>query len=168
MTREEYAAPARQRRAQAQEMRANGISVRDIARALTVSVREVYRLLESVVMALVRHTGGSVAPAVQGSPGLSDFDGADALRSSSSFGPSRDEGSCIDPVVNGEASVATPSAAHGGAIAAAIVSEYAASARRAQHESGVACDKGNSDLASFFGIIMKDGQRADIVRERVV
>ncbi len=43
-TREEYVAAARWRRAEAQEMRAQGVPVREIARVLTVSVREVYRL----------------------------------------------------------------------------------------------------------------------------
>ncbi len=57
MTRAEYVAPAHRRRAEAQDMRRSGISVREIAHVLAVSVREVYRLLESVVVALVQAHG---------------------------------------------------------------------------------------------------------------
>ena len=119
MTREEYVAPARQRRAQAQEMRAKGISVRQIARTLAVSVREAYRLLASVVMKLVQSTDGSSESVVQGSPALSDFGGgsspvvATALVSLAIEGDDQHDG-----VVASE-----PSTAHGGAIAEAIVSE---------------------------------------------
>jgi len=128
MTRAEYVAPAQRRRAEAQDMRRSGISVREIAHVLAVSVREVYRLLESVVVALVGPTGGSSALVVQGSPGLSDFEGGgDAtLASPSSSGPAPTDS------VNGVVSPSELPTAHGGAIVAAIVSEYAVPARSAE------------------------------------
>jgi hypothetical protein len=99
--------------------------VREIARVLAVSVREVYRLLESVVVALVRPTTGSSASVVQGSPGLSDFEG----------GLIRVDSPAVVPASNDRASTA-----HGGAIAAAIVSEYAVRARSAQPENDMTDD----------------------------
>ena len=136
MTRAENLAPAQRRRAEAREMRANGISVREIACAFTVSVREVYRLLESVVVALVRPTGGSSASVVQGSPGPSDFEGGSVpveLTAVDSVPSDCDEKK--NGVVNSQ-----PSTAHGGAIAAAIVSEYAVRARSAQPENDTVDD----------------------------
>jgi len=59
-TRAEYLAPAQKRRAQAERLRGDGLSLRLIARALGCSVAEVHRLLQSV----------------QGSPAQSDFTGA--------------------------------------------------------------------------------------------
>jgi hypothetical protein len=133
MTREEYVAPARQRRAQAQEMRAKRISVREIARTLAVSIREVYRLLECVVIKLVQPTEESSEPVVHGSPGLSDFGGGASPVVAAAFVGSAIEGDDEhDGVV-----VSEPSTAHGGAIAEAIVSEYAVGARSAQPESDV-------------------------------
>jgi len=128
MTRAEYVAPAQRRRADAQDMRRSGISVREIAHVLAVSVREVYRLLESVVVALVRPAGGSSALVVQGSPGLSDFEGGGdtTLASASSSEPAPTDS------VNGAVSPFELPTAHGGAIAAAIVSEYAVPARSAE------------------------------------
>ena len=57
VTRDEYTAPARQRRSQATEMRRAGLSLRSIAAALRCSLAEIHRLLKACV---------------QGSPGLSD------------------------------------------------------------------------------------------------
>ncbi len=136
MTRAEYLAPAQRRRTEAREMRANGISVREIARAFAVSVREVYRLLESVVVALVRPTGVSSAPVVQGSPGLSDFGGG--LVRVETVAVNSVPSDC-DGKKNGVVT-SQPSTAHGGAIAAAIVSEYAVRARSAQFQSDVTDD----------------------------
>jgi hypothetical protein len=131
ITREEYVAPARQRRAQAQEMRTNGISVREIARALAVSIREVYRLLESLVMKLVQPTDGSSESVVQGSPAVSDFEGG-PVAASAIVGLASEGDDEHDGVVASQ-----PCTAHGGAIAEAIVSEYAVGARSAQFESDV-------------------------------
>jgi len=64
-TRAEYLAPAQKRRAQAERLRSEGVSLRSIARALGCSVAEVHRLLHSV----------------QGSPAQSDFTGACVARS---------------------------------------------------------------------------------------
>ncbi len=138
MTRAEYVAPAQRRRAEAQDMRRSGISVREIAHILVISVREVYRLLERVVVALVRPTGGSSAPVVQGSPGLSDFKGGqDAVP---------DASECVatngnTPVIE-DAFASEPFTVHGGAIAAAIVSEYAVPARSAEPQSDTASNGG--------------------------
>ncbi len=60
VTRDEYTAPARQRRSQATEMRRAGLSLRAIAAALRCSLAEIHRLLTACV---------------QGSPVLSDFKG---------------------------------------------------------------------------------------------
>jgi hypothetical protein len=133
MTREEYVAPARQRRAQVQQMRAKRMSVRDIARALAVSVREVYRLLGSVVCKLVQPTERLSRLDVQGSPGPSDFGGAVSPVVAPELVGSATEGDDQrDGFVASE-----PSTAHGGAIAEAIGSEYAVRARTAQPESDV-------------------------------
>lgn len=116
MTRAEYTAPARERRSAATEMRRAGFSLRAIAAALQCSLAEIHRLLTA---------------AVQGSPGLSDFGGS----VSPSLPPRNGERSRSDHVVVGDALASTPDAGHAGAIAAAIVSEYPASAHRAQPES---------------------------------
>ncbi len=63
MSRDEYTAPARQRRSAATELRRAGLSLRAIAAALRCSLAEIQRVL----------TAG-----VQGSPGLSDFKGVPA------------------------------------------------------------------------------------------
>ena len=117
-------------------MRATSISVREIARVLAVSVREVYRLLESVPTRLVRPAGGSSAPVVQGSPGVSDFGGGRGPVVSS--GIAVPESICDvqrDGVV-----LSAPFTGNGGAIATAIVSEYAVRAHRAQLEGDVTDD----------------------------
>ncbi len=117
-------------------MRRSGISVREIAHVLAVSIREVYRLLGSVAVALVWPTGGSSAPVVQGSPALSDFEGAlGAVPAASECAESNEQAPVIDYVLASE-----PLTAHGGAIAAAIVSEYAVTARSAVLQSDTTSD----------------------------
>jgi hypothetical protein len=111
MTRAEYTATARQRRSQAMELRRWGLSLRAIAAALQCSSAEIYRLLSA---------------RVQGSPGLSDFKGAEVPAT---------RGDVSDR--NGDPFASKLSAGNGGAIAAAIVSEYAAGAHSAQFEKGV-------------------------------
>jgi len=131
MTREQYVAPASRRRAEAKEMRAHGMPVREIARLLTISVREVYRLLQNVTASVVQFVRSSASIAVHGSPALSDFKGAlDAVPAASECAQSNGNDPVNDDVVISERS--TP---HGGAIAAAIVSEYGVRAHSAQHES---------------------------------
>ncbi len=140
MTRAEYVAPARQRRAQALEMREKGIAAREIARVLSISVREVYRLLRSVVTAVVRFVGSAPAPTVQGPPALSDFKGT--------YGPPLlslgvvgiGEVNSVATTENDDVVISEPSTAHGGASAAAIVSEYAVPARSAEPQSDVTGD----------------------------
>jgi len=130
VTREEYVAPAQRRRVKAQEMRAQGLPVREIACVLTISVREVYRLLQDAAASVVRLVWSSVSTAVQGSPGLSDFEGAqDGVPSTSGGAESHKN----DPVID-DGSASESSTAHGGAIAAAIVSESAVPARSADPE----------------------------------
>jgi hypothetical protein len=116
VTRDEYTAPARQRRSQATEMRRAGLSLRSIAAALRCSLAEIHRLLKTCV---------------QGSPGLSDFKGVVASSTSSPVVTERDEQNESKLALTGDAFASTLSAGNGGAIAAAIVSEYAASAPRA-------------------------------------
>ena len=129
MTRDYDTAPARQRRSEATEMRRAGLSLRAIAEALRCSLAEIHRLLKACV---------------QGSPGLSDFKGVVPLsESSSSLEATGDALRAFDLVVNDDACASSVSAGHGGAIAAAIVSEYAASAdsaHSAQHESDMTGD----------------------------
>jgi len=120
MTRAQYTAPARQRRSQAAEMRRLGLSLRAIAAALQCSLAEIHRLLKACV---------------QGSPGLSDFKGAQGAVPPAS--------QCIDsdgkdPVID-DAFASEPFTPYGGAIAAAIVSEYGVRAHCAQHESDMTC-----------------------------
>lgn len=77
-TREEYVAPARDRRERAAEMRALGMPVRQIAESLAVSVREIYRLLTKVLTPVLRRAPKplqDVAQAVHGSSPPSDFGG---------------------------------------------------------------------------------------------
>ncbi len=137
MTRAEYVAPARQRRTEAQEMREKGIAVREIARALSVSIREVYRLLASAAASVVRLVGSATADRVQGSPGLSDFGGSPVGASAPCSVSGSVERRLVDVVENDDVVTLEPSTAHGGAIAAAIVSEYAVPARRAEPETDV-------------------------------
>jgi len=72
MSRDEYTAPARQRRSAATEMRRAGLSLRAIATALRCSLAEIHRLLTACV---------------QGSPGLSDFKGVPAPSSAITDAP---------------------------------------------------------------------------------
>ncbi len=135
MTRAEYTAPARQRRSEATEMRRSGLSLRLIAAALRCSLAEIHRLLKACV---------------QRSPGLSDFEGVVAPTPSSPEAP-REEHSVWSLVVNGGAYASTLSAGNGGAIAAAIVSEYAASAHSAQPESDMTGDGRGVRGETFVG-----------------
>ncbi len=136
MTREQYVAPAQRRRAEAQEMRAQGLPVREIARVLTISVREVYRLLQNAAASVVRLVRSSASTVVQGSPALSDFKGPqDAVPVASGCAESNGN----DPVID-DAFASELSTAHGGAIAAAIVSEYAVPARSAELKSDTTSD----------------------------
>ncbi len=80
MSRDEYTAPARQRRSAATEMRLAGLSLRAIATALRCSLAEIQRVL----------TAG-----VQGSPGLSDFKGAPAPSSAITDAPTLPIGSSV-------------------------------------------------------------------------
>ncbi len=136
MTREEYVAPARRRRAEAQEMRAQGLPVREIARVLTISVREVYRLLQDAAVSVVRLVRSSALTVVQGSPALSDFKGVGNPAPPVPQGV----GSNVNGSVIDDAFVSELSTAHGGAIAAAIVSEYVVPARSAEPESDTTSD----------------------------
>ncbi len=121
MTRAQYTAPARHRRSEAAEMRRSGLSLRAIAAALQCSLAEIHRLLKACV---------------QGSPGLSDFAGAqDAVPAASEGAESNGNDLVID-----DAFASEPSTAHGGAIAAAIVSEYAVPARSAEPKSHTTSD----------------------------
>jgi len=140
MTRAEYVAPARQRRAEALEMREKGIAAREIARVLSISVREVYRLLRSVVTSVVRVVRSASTLAVQGSPALSDFKGALGSVSLVLGDVGIGKVNSADMIVNDDFVISEPSTAYGGAIAAAIVSEYAVPARSAEFESGVMSD----------------------------
>ncbi len=137
MTRAEYVAPARQRRTEAKEMREKGIAVREIARVLSVSVREVYRLLASAAAAVVRLVGSATAACVQGSPSLSDFGGPLVGTSPPCLAAGSVGRTSVDVVETDDAVTSEPSTAHGGAIAAAIASEYAVPARRAESETDV-------------------------------
>ncbi len=136
MTRAEYVAPARQRRAEAQEMCQKGLAVREIARLLSVSVREVYRLLQSAAASVVRLIESTASARVQGSPGLSDFEGRRGGSASRPV-PGSVGWTSVDVVENNDVVTSEPSTAHGGAIAVAIVSEYAVPARRAELETDV-------------------------------
>ncbi len=121
VTRDEYTAQARQRRSEATEMRRAGLSLRSIAAALRCSLAEIHRLLKAYV---------------QGPPGLSDFKGVGEATLAVPGGAEADgTESEIDDVFSTE-----PLTAHGGAIAAAIVSEYAVPARSAEPERGTTSD----------------------------
>jgi DNA-binding CsgD family transcriptional regulator len=140
MTRAEYEAPARQRRAEALEMRGNGIAAREIARVLSVSVREVYRLLRSVVTSVVRVVQSASKTTVQGPPALSDFKGPRGSFSLLLGDVGIGRVNSADMTVNDDVVISEPFTAHGGAIAAAIVSEYAVAARSAELNSDATSD----------------------------
>ena len=125
VTRDEYTAQARQRRSKATEMRRAGLSLRAIAEALRCSLGEIHRLLKACV---------------QRSPGLSDFKGAGPMGSPSTVATDCHKRSECKRVLTDEGLASPVSAGNGGAIAAAIVSEYVASAHCAQPESDMTCD----------------------------
>jgi len=135
MTREEYVAPARQRRAKALEMHTKGIAASEIARFLSVSIREVYRLLQSVVVSVVRSVGKMAAQSVQGSPDPSDFSERQGRGSSPCSVLESAEQMSPDVVENDDVVTLEPSMAHGEATAPVIVSEYAVAAPRAELET---------------------------------
>ncbi len=140
MSRDDYTAPARQRRSEATEMREKGIAAREIARILSISVREVYRLLRTVVTSVVRVVRGASTLTVQGSPARSDFEGAPGPLPVSLGDVGKGEVSSADPIGNDDVVISEPSTAHEGAIAAAIVSEYAVLARSAESQSDATGD----------------------------
>ncbi len=121
-------------------MHENGIAAREIARVLSISVREVYRLLRSVVTSVVRFVRSTSAPIVQGPPALSDFKGVSGPVSLSLGDVGIGEVNSVATIVNDDVVISEPSTAHGGAIAAAIVSEYAVPARSAEPQSDVTGD----------------------------
>lgn len=125
MTRDYDAAQARQRRSEATEMRRSGFSLRAIAEALRCSLPEIHRLLKACV---------------RGSPGLSHCKGVVVPSVPSSRVTQSDEQKELRLSVTGDALASAPSAGNAGAIVAAIVSEYAASAHSAQLESDVTYD----------------------------
>jgi len=114
-------------------MREKGIAIREIARVLSISVREVYRLLRSVVTSVVRVVRSASKPTVQGSPALSDFKGGSGPASLSLGDVGIGEVNSVATIVNDDVVISEPATAHGGAIAAAIVSEYGVRAHCAQH-----------------------------------
>jgi len=154
MSRDEYTAPARQRRSAASEMRRAGLSLRAIATALRCSLGEIHRLLTACV---------------QGSPGPSDFKGLLEPTVATPATASVEQLNCSCVVIIKDASASTPYAGNGGAIAAAIVSEYAASAHRAQHESDMTDDgsgaRGETDVGQSLIAYIKRRVR-QIVMER--
>lgn len=107
-------------------MRRSGLSLRAIAEALRCSLPEIHRLLKACV---------------RGSRGLSDFKGVvvPSVPSSSRVTQSDDQKE-LRLSFTGDALASAPSAGNAGAIVAAIVSEYAASAHSAQLESDVTYD----------------------------
>ena len=135
-----YVAPARQRRAEALEMREKGIAAREIARVLSISVREVYRLLRSVVTSVVRVVQSASKTTVQGPPALSDFRGVGGSVSLPLGDVGTGKVNSADMIVNDDFVISEPSTAHGGALAAAIVSEYAVPARSAELKSDATSD----------------------------
>jgi DNA-binding CsgD family transcriptional regulator len=150
MTRAEYMAPARQRRAEALEMREKGIAAREIARVLSVSVREVYRLLRSVATSVVRVVQSASKTTVQGPPALSDFEGARGSVPLVLGDVGIGKVNSVDMIVNDDVVISERSTAHGGAIAAAIVSEYAVPARSAELKCDTTSDgrgvRGETDV----------------------
>ncbi len=89
---------------------------------------------------VVRFVGSASAPTVQGSPALSDFEGAPVPASLLLGDVGIGEVSSADTIVNDDVVISEPSTAHGGAIAAAIASEYAVPARSAEPQSDATSD----------------------------
>jgi len=106
-------------------MREKGIAAREIARVLSISVREVYRLLRSVVTSVVRVVQSASKTTVQGPPALSDFRGVGGSVSLPLGDVGTGKVNSADMIVNDDVVISESSTAHGGAIAAAIASEYA-------------------------------------------
>ena len=82
----------------------------------------------------------AIAEALRGSPGLSDFKGVVVPSVPSSRVTQSDDQKELSLSFTGDALASAPSAGNAGAIVAAIVSEYAASAHSAQLESDVTYD----------------------------
>ena len=125
VTRDEYTAPARQRRSQATEMRRAGLSLRSIAAALRCSLAEIHRLLKTCV---------------QGSPGPSDFKGA----SGPSFENTDVPISPIDSSVPRSRDVLIPKLSGSRAVVSAVGDddEHVPTARSAELSTGVDYDRG--------------------------
>jgi len=121
-------------------MREKGIAAREIARVLSISVREVYRLLRSVVTSVVRVVQSASKTTVQGPPALSDFRGAPGSTPLSFGDVGIGEVHSKATIVNDDVVILESSTPHGGAIAAAIASEYAVPARSAELESDATSD----------------------------
>ena len=82
----------------------------------------------------------AIAEALRGSPGLSDFKGVVVPSVPSSRVTQSDDQKELRLSFTGDALASAPSAGNAGAIVAAIVPEYAASAHSAQLESDVMYD----------------------------
>ncbi len=125
MSRDDYTAPARQRRSAATEMRRAGLSLRAIATALRCSLAEIQRVL---------------AAHVQGSPGQSDFKGASAPSSEKidvSMSPIDSPVSCLRDAL-------TPQLAGSRAIVSAVSDddEHVPTAPSAEPNTSVDYDRG--------------------------
>ncbi len=125
MSRDEYTAPARQRRSAAMEMRRAGLSLRAIATALHCSLAEIQRVL----------TAG-----VQGPPNLSDFRGAAASLSQAAEPPA----SAADSSMSRSRGVLTPQLSGSRAVVSAVGDddEHVPTARSAEPGPGFGCDRG--------------------------
>jgi len=125
LSRDDYTAPARQRRSAATEMRRAGLSLRAIATALRCSLAEIQRVL----------TAG-----VQGSPGLSDFKGAPAPSSAITAVPT----SPIDSTVPRSQDVLTSQLSGSRAVVSAVGDddEHVPTARSAEPNISVDYDRG--------------------------
>lgn len=121
-------------------MREKGIAAREIARVLSISVREVYRLLRSVVTSVVRVVRSASTPTVQGPLALSDFKGASGSLPVLLGDPGIGEVNFADIIVDDDVVISEPITAHGGAITAAIASEYVVPARSAEPQSDATSD----------------------------
>ncbi len=125
MSRDDYTAPARQRRTAATEMRCAGLSLRAIATALRCSLAEIQRVL----------TAG-----VQGSPGLSDLKGASASSSEIIEAPT----SPIDSPVSCPRDVLTLQLSGSRAVVSAVGDddEHVPTARSAERRTSIDYDRG--------------------------
>ncbi len=120
-----YTAPARQRRSAATEMRRASLLLRAIATALRCSLAEIQRVL----------TAG-----VQGSPGLSDFEGAAAPSPENADPPA----SRSDFPMSCSRGVLTPTLSGSRAVVSAEGDddEHVPTARSAEPSTSVVCDRG--------------------------